>query len=128
MVDNALLDTNILIYYFNGLIDDEKIDSLLKDSFNISIITKIEFLSWSKLNDDVELDKKAKAFVSYATLFDLDDSIAQTTIKLRRRFKTKTPDAIIAATALVNNMSVVTNNRSDFEALGLKVIGINVKL
>ncbi len=80
---NALLDTNILIYYFNGLI---------------------------------------------ATLFDLDDVIAQRTIELRRRFKTKTPDAIIAATALVNNMSVVTNNRSDFETLGLDVIGINVKL
>ncbi len=65
---------------------------------------------------------------SYATLFDLDDSIAQTTIKLRRRFKIKTPDAIIATTALVNKMSVVTNNRSDFEVLGLEVIGINVKL
>jgi len=125
---SALLDTNILIYYFNGLIDDEKIDTLLKESFNISIITKIEFLSWSRLNDDEELDKKAKAFVSYATLFDLDDPIAQTTIKLRRKFKTKTPDAIIAATALVNNMSVVTNNRSDFEVLGLDVIGIKVKL
>ena len=125
---NALLDTNILIYYFNGLIDDKKIDSLLGVSFNISIISKIEFLSWSKLNDDVELDKKAKAFISYATLFDLDDSIAQTAIRLRRKFKTKTPDAIIAATALVNNMSVVTNNRSDFEALGLEVIGINIKL
>ncbi len=123
-----LFDTNVLIYYFNGLVNDEKIDIILEKSFNISIITKIEFLSWSRLNDDVELDKKAKAFVSYATLFDLDDSIAQTTIKLRRRFKTKTPDAIIAATALVNNMSVVTNNRSDFEALGLEVIGINVKL
>ena len=125
---NALLDTNILIYYFNGLIDDAKIDSLLKDSFNISIITKIEFLSWSRLNDDVELDKKAKAFVSYATLFDLNDSIAQTTIKLRRKFKTKTPDAIIAATALVHNMSVITNNCSDFEKLGLDVISIKVKL
>lgn len=125
---NVLLDTNILIYYFNGLIDDDKIDSLLKESFNISIITKIEFLSWSKLNDDEELDKKAKAFISYATLFDLDDAVAQKTIKIRRRFKTKTPDAIIAATALVNHMSVVTNNRSDFEVLGLDVIGVNVKL
>jgi len=60
---NVLLDTNILIYYFNGLIDDERIDVLLKNSFNISVITKIEFLSWSKLNKDVELDKKARAFV-----------------------------------------------------------------
>ena len=54
------------------------------------------------MNDDAELDKKAKVFVSYATLFDLDDSIAQTTIKLRCKFKIKTPDTIIAATALVN--------------------------
>ena len=34
-----LLDTNIVIYYFNGLTDDERIDALLIHSFNISIIT-----------------------------------------------------------------------------------------
>jgi len=124
---NVLLDTNILIYYFNGLVDDEKIDALLKNSFNISVITKIEFLSWSKLNEDVKLDKKARAFVSYATLFDLNEEVAQKTIDIRRKFKTKTPDAIIAATALINGMPVVTNNTSDFEPLGIKVIGINVR-
>ena len=123
-----LFDTNILIYYFNGLIKDERVGPLLKNSFNISIITKIEFLSWSKLNEDVALDKKAKAFVSYATLYDLNDQVAQKTIEIRRKFKTKTPDAIIAATALVHDMSVVTNNTSDFEPLGLEVIGVNVEL
>ena len=125
---NALLDTNILIYYFNGLIDDDKIDPLLKESFNISVITKIEFLSWSRLKEDVELDKKAQTFVSYATLFDLDDKVAQKTIDIRREFKTKTPDAIIAATALVHEMPIVTNNTSDFEPLGLEVINVNVNL
>jgi len=125
---NALLDTNILIYYFNGLVKDEKIDSLLQNSFNISIITKIEFLSWSKLNEDVQLDKKARAFLSYAKLFDLNDQVAHKTIEIRRKFKTKTPDAIIAATALVYGMSVVTNNISDFAPLGLEVIEVNVEL
>ena len=43
--DKLLLDTNIIIYYFNGIITDNKIDKILKESFNISIITKIEFLS-----------------------------------------------------------------------------------
>ena len=114
---NALLDTNILIYYFNGLIDDDKVDLLLKESFNISVITKIEFLSWSRLKEDAELDKKAQTFVSYATLFDLDDKVAQKTIDIRREFKTKTPDAIIAATALVHEMLIVTNNTADFESL-----------
>ncbi len=123
-----LFDTNVLIYYFNGLVNDEKIDIILEKSFNISIITKIEFLSWSKLAQDKVLDKKAKAFVSYATLLDLDDNIAQRTIELRRKFKTKTPDAIIAATALEYTMSIVTNNISDFKRLGLDVVEINVDL
>jgi len=73
---SSLLDTNVLIYYFNGLIDGRKIEELLEKSFNISISTKIEFLSWSKLAEDEELDRKAKVFVSYATLFDLDNKIA----------------------------------------------------
>ena len=43
-----LIDTNIVIYYFNGLTDDESIHSLLMESFNTSIITKIEFLGWGQ--------------------------------------------------------------------------------
>ena len=110
------------------MIDDDNVDLLLKESFNISVITKIEFLSWSRLKEDAELDKKAQTFVSYATLFDLDDKVAQKTIDIRREFKTKTPDAIIAATALVHEMPIVTNNTSDFESLGLEVINVNVNL
>ena len=45
MNSNYLLDTNIIIYYFNGIIKDNIITDILKNSFNISIITKIEFLS-----------------------------------------------------------------------------------
>jgi len=125
---NYLLDTNVLIYYFNGLVSDDRIDDILVRSFNISIITKIEFLSWSKLNMDAVLENKARAFVSYATLFDLDDHVAEKTIEIRRKFKTKTPDAIIAATALVHHMSIATNNTSDFIRLGLDVVKINVEL
>ncbi len=39
-----LLDSNIIIYYFNGLTDDPQVDELLVNSFNISVISKIEFL------------------------------------------------------------------------------------
>ena len=56
--DKFLFDTNIIIYYFNGIVTDSKIDNILKESFNISIITKIEFLSWQKLREDKELEKK----------------------------------------------------------------------
>ena len=59
-----LIDTNILIYYFNGIELDEKIDEILSSSFNISIITKIEFLSWQKLYRDKILEEKAILFFS----------------------------------------------------------------
>jgi len=49
-----LIDTNIIIYYFNGLTDDEFIHTILADSFKISIMTKIEFLGWGQFATDPE--------------------------------------------------------------------------
>jgi len=119
-----LIDTNIVIYYFNGLTDDEAIHVILANSFKISIITKIEFLGWGQF---AILYTKAREFISKATLFDLKDAIAEQAIQLRQQFKTKTPDAIIAATALANGLTVVTNNTSDFSRLGVKTMTIMVK-
>jgi predicted nucleic acid-binding protein len=127
MNDNFLLDTNIIIYYFNGLISDDRIDSILKNSFNISIITKIEFLSWKKLKDDIELEKKALNFISYATIYDLSDEVANEVIKIRQNYKVKTPDAIIGATALVHGLDIVTNNVADFKNLDLNIISLGIK-
>jgi predicted nucleic acid-binding protein len=84
MNNNFLLDTNILIYYFNGIIDDEYIDTFLKESFNISIITKIEFLGWQKLNLDTKLKEKALVFIEHATVYELTDEIANKVIDLRQ--------------------------------------------
>lgn len=122
-----LIDTNIVIYYFNGLTDDEAIHTILANSFKISIITKIEFLGWEQFASDPESHSKAKEFISHATVFDLKNAIAEQTILLRQKFKVKTPDAIIAATALVNGLTVVTNNTSDFNRLGVRTIAVNVK-
>ncbi|WP_088891393.1 type II toxin-antitoxin system VapC family toxin [Leptolyngbya ohadii] len=122
-----LIDTNIVIYYFNGLTDDETIHTILADSFKISIITKIEFLGWGQFADDPESYIKAREFISHATVFDLKEAIAEQAILLRQQFKTKTPDAIIAATALINGLTVVTNNTSDFSRLGVKTTAVKIK-
>jgi len=122
-----LIDTNIIIYYFNGLTNDESLHNLLSESFKISIITKIEFLGWGQFVADSGLYSKAKAFIGNATVFELDEVIAEQTILLRQQFKTKTPDAIIAATALKNNLAVVTHNTQDFNRLGVKTISVTMK-
>lgn len=46
------IDTNILIYYLAGPLPPEEkpqVDKILQDSFNISIITKIELLGWKAI-------------------------------------------------------------------------------
>jgi predicted nucleic acid-binding protein len=122
-----LIDTNIIIYYFNGLTDDETLHTILADSFKISIITKIEFLGWGQFAADLNSHTQAREFISHAKIFDLKEAIVEQSIRLRQQFKTKTPDAIIAATALVNGLTVVTNNTSDFSRLGVETIAINIK-
>jgi len=127
MKDRFLLDTNIIIYYFNGIIDDDKIDHILKESFNISIITKIEFLSWQKLRTDKELESQALAFISHANVYELMDEIADKVIDIRQQYRVKTPDAIIGATALIHGFNIVTNNVDDFKNLDLEIVSVNLK-
>ena len=124
--DKLLLDTNIIIYYFNGIITDGIIDKILEESFNISIITKIEFLSWQKLREDKKLEKEALAFISYANVYELTDKIADNVIDIRQQYRIKTPDAIICATALVHGFDIVTNNVDDFKNLDLEIFSVEV--
>lgn len=128
MISNRfLIDTNILIYYFNGIVDDESIYDILTHSFNISIITKIEFLSWQKLSANVALRKQAIDFILNASVYELDNAIADKTIEIRQNYKIKTPDAIIAATAITHNFEIVTNNTEDFNKLDLKLLAMQVR-
>ena len=53
----------------------------------------------------------------------MDDNIVEKTIDVRRLYKIKLPDAIIAATVLTNNFTLITGNTKDFKNIkGLKVI------
>jgi toxin FitB len=53
MEPRFLIDTNILIYYFNDHIPantDKLVDNIFLSSFNISVISKLEFPGWKKFN------------------------------------------------------------------------------
>ena len=117
-----LIDTNILIYYFNGSMSlDIKniISELLKDEFNVSVITKMEFLGFNRFTKNEKFE--AARFISFANVIPLSDYIVDKVIRLKQEYKIKLPDAIIAATALCNNLKLATHNINDFAQIDLEL-------
>jgi predicted nucleic acid-binding protein len=118
----ALLDTNIFIYLSKGGLDTGVLNQLKKvttSGFNLSVISKIELLGYAF---PTAYEKNTiEAFVKTATVFALTDDIVDKTIEPRIAHKIKLPDAIIAATALVYNLTLISRNDKDFgDISGLK--------
>ncbi len=85
-----------------------------------SIISKIELLGFNQSESD---DRKARLLLSSLQEFELTSTIAEQTIKIRKTRKLKLPDAAIAATAIVHNLTIITRNTSDFDSIaGLNYI------
>lgn len=81
----------------------------------ISIITEIELLCWNALKEqDMFI---LKQFISGSVIYELNESIKLKTIEIRKHYKLKLPDAIIAASALVNNHVLISRNASDFKKI-----------
>lgn len=112
-------DTNTVIYYLqnNFPSDGEKLIDNIADNYQpaISIISEIELLCWpSASEDDILLLKK---FISKCVVYELDNAIKLKTIEIRKQFKLKLPDAVIAATAIVNNYFLISRNATDFNKI-----------
>jgi predicted nucleic acid-binding protein len=122
-VGQYLIDNNAISNFFSGLFPDRGMDfmaGVLDQTPTISVITEIEALSW--VNPDKSKEQIVEAFVQDATVLALTPAVVAQCVSIRRSRKIKTPDAIIAATAIVHNLTLVTSD-SDFDNIqGLKVI------
>jgi hypothetical protein len=112
-----LVDTNILIYHTAG---SEAVSNFIRDlvaqqAFNVSVLTKIEFLGWDKHSP--EGFQKCRELIELANVYFVDDDTAEKAIELKRRAKIKLADAVIAATALMNDFKLVTRNVDDYKAV-----------
>ncbi len=123
MEQGYLIDSNAVIDYLgnkfpaNGMqLMNAMIDAVPK----VSIITKIEVLGFNAPPESYLL---LEDFMNDAVLFDLTIAVTEQSILLRKSYKIKLPDAIIAATAMVNNMTPITRNTEDFKNIkNLKII------
>lgn len=118
-----LIDTNAVIDYLGKKFPVSGMDfmnGVVDVVPNVSVITKIEVLGF---NAPVEHYQLLTGFMNDAIVFDLTANIVETTIDIRRRYKIKLPDAIIAATALVYDLMLVTRNANDFKNIqGVQVV------
>jgi predicted nucleic acid-binding protein len=110
-----LIDTNSVIDYLDNKIPTEANELFEGTTSKISVITRIELLSWpgaTKTQTNILLN-----FIGESELYQLEESVILKTIEIRKKYKVKLPDAIIAATAIVNNFSIITQNTNDIEKI-----------
>ena len=112
-----LWDTNTAIYYLQRQFPpsaEQFMDSILQEyQPSISAITEIELLCWKTASEsDLAV---LKDFIEDSVVFELEKEIKLKTAELRKTNKIKLPDAIIAATAVVHNLTLLTRNVTDFQ-------------
>ncbi len=110
-----LIDTNIAIEYLNNTLPEDGALLIDKIDSQISIITRMEMLAWPKATSlQIQL---LQSFIDASVIFHLDELVVLKAIDIRKNFRTKLPDAIIAATAIVNNLNLITRNKADFNRI-----------
>jgi predicted nucleic acid-binding protein len=103
---NYLADTNCFIY----LLDDHPlISSLAKENWAHSYITEIELLSKSTITPQIDLLIRSMLLTSFKV--NHTQNISEIAIGFRRKYNIKLPDAIIAATAQLLNIPLLTTDK-----------------
>lgn len=104
-----LLDTNVVIGHLDGR---EAARGLIQERnaplarFAVSQVTRMELLSFPALTAAAQ--SRIELLLSSMTVILLDERIEAEAITLRRRTRLKLPDAIIAASAKVHGLKLLT--------------------
>ncbi len=115
-----LLDSNIIIYSAKSEYGDLRI-FLDENEYSVSSVSVIEVLGYHLLGDQ-EREYLIK-FFDAASVLSITNSIVNEAVRLRQIRRMGLGDAIVAATALVNELSLVTRDVSDFTWIeGLELI------
>lgn len=121
MGTSFLIDTNALSDYLGKrlpVMGMNFMDEVIDSNPSISVMNSIELLGHNL--PELPLFKIA---VAGCTVYDLTEPIILKIIAIRKSRRIKIPDAIIAATALVYDLTLITHNLSDFEGIpGLKLV------
>jgi tRNA(fMet)-specific endonuclease VapC len=118
-----LLDTNICVYFLKGLYNlDKQIEKVETENCFVSEITIAELKFGVENSDHQEKNRKTiDEFVNKFTIIPIFSSLdiyAKEKARLKRKGKPLDDfDLLIGATAISNNLTLVTKNISDFERI-----------
>jgi predicted nucleic acid-binding protein len=119
-----LLDSNLLIHVLAQTGDRDalaRIESAMYAGARYSVITRIEILGWR--GHSSESRRCASDLLDQLREVGLTASVVEKTIEIRSTVAVRLPDAIIAASALTENVPLMTRNTGDFRRIaGLTVI------
>ena len=113
----ALLDTNVIIDAVGGR--DPAVRALEQavrsEWVGYSAITRLEVLCYPNLTSDEE--RALRTVLGELVEVPVVAVIIDRAIRIRRACRIRTPDAIIAATALESNATLITRNTKDFSGV-----------
>ena len=111
-----LADTNAVIYLLGG---NTCMKPYLHEWLAVSVITFMELLSFPGLTNEEE--KSIRKFLSLCEILQIDEKVREETIRIRRKYKVKLPDSIIGATAVTQELTLLTADRAFLKIEDLKV-------
>jgi tRNA(fMet)-specific endonuclease VapC len=108
---NLILDTNAIIHFLQG--DHDTVQFVENsEKVGISVISKLVFLSFDGLTEkDKIIFSKFCDRVHQYDLSHNDHDLHNLIIEIRKRYKLKLPDSIIAATAIMNDAVLLTKDK-----------------
>ena len=117
-----LVDTNILVYILQGNPNVKYFSE--SEILTISCITEMEVLGKFQISKSEKqiIDR----FMSRCHIIDIDAQIKQLAINIKQQTKIKLPDAIIAATAMKNDILLVTADKDFRKIANLDLLLIDV--
>ena len=95
--------TNAVVYLLAG---NSCMGPFLGKKLAVSVITVMELLSFPEIDEKEETI--IRNFLNNCEILNISEGIRELTIEIRRTYKTKLPDAIIAATAVSSSVPLIT--------------------
>ena len=120
--NKIFVDTNIILYFLKG--EKEVVEMISDKELVISFVTELELLSFPEISADAV--KVIKGLLRNCQIININQDIKNLTIRLRKKYKLKLPDAIIGATALFQKLPLITADKQFRKIEELDVIEYDV--